>query len=82
MNDSMVYAVGISYINGTKGLIWKTSDGGTNWVDISPNLADKTLTSVWFVDTEVCIITGYDGNTEKGMILITFYFFKNCAVRS
>jgi photosystem II stability/assembly factor-like uncharacterized protein len=64
VNDSIVYVVG-----GRK--ILKTSDGGNNWVDISPNLTDITLESVWFIDTEVGVITGYDGNTGKGMILKT-----------
>ena len=76
VDDSTVYAVGNSRIDDVNNaLILKTSNGGTNWIDISPDLTDKTLETVWFVDTEVGVITGkyHDDNTEsdKGLILKT-----------
>jgi photosystem II stability/assembly factor-like uncharacterized protein len=63
---SSIYAVddSVVYIIGRYGKILKTSDGGTNWIDISPNLTDKSLYSAWFIDAEVGLISGdFDDNS-------------------
>jgi photosystem II stability/assembly factor-like uncharacterized protein len=64
VNDTVVYVVG-------EGDIFRTLDGGSNWINISPNLTDNTLESVWFVNSEVGMITG-NSNLGQGLILKTF----------
>lgn len=46
-----VYAVG-----GNK--IYKTSNGGTDWIDVSPNLPDRNYKSVWFQDSLMGVAVG------------------------
>jgi photosystem II stability/assembly factor-like uncharacterized protein len=61
-----VYAVG-----GNK--IYKTTNGGTNWINISPNLPDRNYNSLWFLDSQTGVVVGsyYDGTIDRGIILRT-----------
>jgi photosystem II stability/assembly factor-like uncharacterized protein len=65
VNDSNVYAVG--------DVILKTSDGGTSWVDVSPNMINRQLNSIWFFNNDTGIVSGRfnDGNTVNGILLRT-----------
>jgi photosystem II stability/assembly factor-like uncharacterized protein len=61
VNDSIVYVIGNHYnqeFESSEGRIWKTSDGGTSWKNISPNLVNIHLKSIWFMNSEVGVITG------------------------
>ncbi len=70
VDKSIVYAVGEHNLF-RNSIILKTTDSGTSWIDISPDLSAKTLESVLFVDIEIGLITGYDHNIENGLILRT-----------
>ncbi len=75
IDDSVVYVIEYYDNSDTGGdignIIWKTSDGGSSWIDISPDLANERIHSSWFFNTEVGIVAGhyYDGiNPKKGLI--------------
>jgi len=52
VDENNVYAVG-------ENKIYKTTNGGTNWNDISPNLPDNHYNSVWFLNSQTGVVTGY-----------------------
>jgi len=66
IDDSTVYAV-----VGEK-IVLRTTDGGNNWNNVSPNLTNIHIYSAWFVDTETWGITGsYQDSTDQGLFLST-----------
>ena len=54
--------------------IYKTSDGGENWVNVSPNIEDGIFSSLWFQNPDTGVVVGsygnYDGN-GRGIIIKT-----------
>ena len=52
LNDSTVFILGQH--NGF-GFIWKTSDGGSTWMDISPNLSILP-NNIWFINSDTGIL--------------------------
>ena len=68
LDDSTVYYAG-------EGTTLKTLNGGTDWIDISSRFNETTFTSVWFVNAEVGVITGYYFHSQdqenKGRFLKT-----------
>ena len=73
LKDLHVVKDSVAYVLGKK-LILKTSDGGSSWIDISPDLTDKFLYSVWFITEDVGVVTGrylYEEYGYKGLILRT-----------
>ena len=73
INESIIYAIGSYYDYDTDiggGKIWKSSDGGLSWIDVFPDLTNKSLNSVWFFNAEVGIITGE--SSGQGLVLKTF----------
>jgi photosystem II stability/assembly factor-like uncharacterized protein len=76
VDDNNVYIIGFFRDHEPRnGIILKTSDGGKNWIDVSPDLIDKHLYSIWFFEPEVGVITGKYDNKDKdtvsGLILKT-----------
>jgi photosystem II stability/assembly factor-like uncharacterized protein len=65
IDENNVYAVGIK--------IYKTSDGGVNWIDVSPNLTGRSYNSVWFKDIKSGVVVGnyYNNIFSSGIILRT-----------
>ncbi|MCK7518769.1 MAG: hypothetical protein MZV64_14105 [Ignavibacteriales bacterium] len=66
IDENNVYAVGANKI-------FKTTDGGTNWIDVSPNLPDRNYNSLWFQDTQTGLVVGSynDGTADRGITLKT-----------
>jgi len=58
LSDSVVYVIGNDYSipDIERGFIWKTSDGGSTWIDISPNLFRKYPNAVWFINSDTGIL--------------------------
>ena len=58
LNDSTVYVIGYdrSTPNYARGFVWKSSDGGSTWNDISPNLLSKVPLNIWFTDTNTGVL--------------------------
>jgi photosystem II stability/assembly factor-like uncharacterized protein len=65
-DETKVFAVG-----GNK--IYKTTNGGTNWINVSPNQLERNYNSVWFQDSQTGVVVGNynDGTADKGIILKT-----------
>jgi photosystem II stability/assembly factor-like uncharacterized protein len=53
--------------------IYKTTDGGTNWIDVSPNLPERHYFSMWFPNPGMGLVVGkyYNGTRNIGVILRT-----------
>ncbi|MEJ2617948.1 MAG: YCF48-related protein [Ignavibacteriaceae bacterium] len=52
--------------------IYKTTDGGNKWTDISPNIQGENYNSISFRNPEIGVVVGNNNETGyKGMILIT-----------
>jgi len=53
--------------------IYKTSDGGSHWVDVSPNIIDVYYNSLWFQHPDSGVVVGgyFDGIVNRGIILKT-----------
>jgi photosystem II stability/assembly factor-like uncharacterized protein len=66
VDENNVYAVG-------GDTIFKTTNGGTNWIDISPNLQNRYYHSLWFQNSHTGVVVGnyYDGTVERGIIIKT-----------
>jgi len=45
------------YVAGS-GTIFKTTNGGTDWIDVSPNLPGRNYNSVWFQDPQTGVVVG------------------------
>jgi len=70
VNDSVAYVQGRQ--RRTKvGKIYKTSDGGTNWIDISPNIVYHSFESIWFLNNNTGLVTGfYDDDHPTDFFLL------------
>jgi photosystem II stability/assembly factor-like uncharacterized protein len=66
IDENNIYAIGGE-------TIFKTTNGGTDWIDVSPNLTDRNYNSLWFQDSQTGVIVGnYNGGTaDRGVILKT-----------
>lgn len=62
---------GLGVVVGTKGAAYLTSDGGSTWIDISPE-KDINFTSVEVVSSDVIFISGYKYIPEGGGITKLF----------
>jgi photosystem II stability/assembly factor-like uncharacterized protein len=53
--------------------IYKTTNGGTNWIDISPNLVNRNYQSLWFQNPNTGVVVGsyLVGTVDKGTIIKT-----------
>lgn len=55
----------VGWTVGDSGNIWKTVDGGTNWVQQASGLTTEDLYDVWFVDDNTGYAVGDDGTVLK-----------------
>jgi len=53
--------------------IYKTINGGTNWVNVSTNPTNRNYNSVWFQDSQTGVVVGsfYNGSFDRGAITKT-----------
>jgi len=61
VNDDVVYAVGFQHNQFSRRddtKVFKTADGGENWMDITPRNSGKYPQSIWFFNDQVGLITG------------------------
>ena len=73
MNALYVIDRNVVFVVG-EGKILRTLNGGMDWIDISPDLINRTLGSIRFINANVGTVTGYynDGSGDnKGLILST-----------
>jgi photosystem II stability/assembly factor-like uncharacterized protein len=80
INDSIAYIIGTQNrgsidLANVSGVILKTSDGGTNWIDISPrNAKERTYETCQFFNNQIGLVSGYLDEadwTRKSIILKT-----------
>ncbi|OGU46864.1 MAG: hypothetical protein A2000_10600 [Ignavibacteria bacterium GWB2_36_8] len=66
IDENNLYAAG-------NNKIYKTSDGGSHWVDVSPNILDVYYNSLWFQHPDSGVVVGgyFDGIVNRGIILKT-----------
>ncbi len=62
VDDSTVFIMG-------EEKIFKTLNGGAEWIDISLDVKDKTFESIWFINGDIGFVSGADYNTNNGLIL-------------
>lgn len=58
INSDLIFAVG------SQGYVYKTTNAGTNWIEMTANLS-YNLTTLFFLDTEVGYVAGFDGDIFK-----------------
>jgi len=75
MNTDVVYAVGsqynpYSFSNDAK--IFKTADGGVKWVDITLRNSSRNLQSIWFLNSQVGLVTGFFHSSDTAQNAIVW----------
>lgn len=70
VNADTGYVVGVDYYNEV-GLVFKTTDGGTNWVQLGFDSTGIELKSVYFINADTGYIVGNNWDSESGNIFKT-----------
>jgi len=73
LNENVAFVWG-SITDSNKGVILKTLDGGSTWIDISPEFRYNDIRSLWFFNQDVGIVTGHipTGYSDEGRILRSY----------
>ena len=66
-----IYAVDKNNVYAAYDKIYKTTNGGADWIDVSPKLSDRSYRSIWFSDPETGVVVGghYKEPIREGIIL-------------
>jgi photosystem II stability/assembly factor-like uncharacterized protein len=67
----VIDATNVFAVGGDK--IYKSTNGGANWLNVSPTLQDRNYNSLWFQDSQTGVVVGFynDGTADRGLILKT-----------
>ncbi len=71
VDENVVYVAGYQCQNNCSAKIFKTTDGGANWTEISPQNSKRVIESIWFSNSQIGIATGFfqSSDTAKSAIV-------------
>jgi photosystem II stability/assembly factor-like uncharacterized protein len=62
---SMFFTDALTGYLGGSDFLWKTTDGGNNWIEQKPRMADLGPNAICFADSQVGYAVGYSGQIMK-----------------